>query len=174
MRTAHTKAALCTSRCADYMRTEIFWWCQGMCDFFPVKVYSGYVYDYGYKLGLHAGTSGVAPAPCSAGALPCLDVCWGEPLFVQRVARFAGLHTSGTHGRCRARESTVWYCRPPLALGGGREWAYVTQTNERITVLMQRAFGRRHSRPRLASVRRRSGSDARLALGRAVTKVRCE
>ena len=55
-----------------------------MCDFFPAKVYSGYVYDYGYKLGLHAGTSGVAPAPCSAGALPCLDVWWGEAFLVQR------------------------------------------------------------------------------------------
>ena len=39
-------------------------------------------------------TSSVAPAPCSALARPCLDVWRGEPLLVQRIARFAGPHAA--------------------------------------------------------------------------------
>ena len=69
--------------------------------------------------GPHLATSSVAPAPCSARARPCLDVWRGEPLLVQRrsPACFAGPRASGTHGRCRAQESTVWCFQPPLASG---------------------------------------------------------
>ena len=42
-------------------------------------------------------TSSVAPAPCSARARPCLDVWRGEPLLVQRIARFAGPRASDAH-----------------------------------------------------------------------------
>ena len=38
-------------------------------------------------------------------------------MLVQRIARFAGPRASGTHGRCRAQESTVWCFQPPLASG---------------------------------------------------------
>ena len=38
-------------------------------------------------------------------------------MLVQRIARFAGPRASGTHGRYRAQESTVWCFQPPLASG---------------------------------------------------------
>ena len=69
--------------------------------------------------GPHLATSSVAPAPCSARARPCLDVWWSEPFLVQRDAHFAGPRASGTHGRYRAREITVWYYEATSGFGVG-------------------------------------------------------
>ena len=66
----------------------------------------------------YLATSSVAPAPCFAHAQPCLDVWWGEPFLVQRPLCWPAC-LSGTHGRCRAQEITVWCFKPPLALGSG-------------------------------------------------------
>ena len=95
----------------------------------------GYGYGYGFKLVWlwvwfqtrptpvpYLATSSVAPAPCSARARPCLDVWWGEPSLVQHPLCWPA--RPGSHGRCRAREITVWYCEATSGFGvRGFGWA---------------------------------------------------
>ena len=61
-------------------------------------------------------TSGVAPAPCSARARPCLDVWWGEPFLVQHPLRWPARPGEGA-ARGRLRYGIM---KPPLGGPGAR------------------------------------------------------